>query len=172
MYRLFLFRKQLSCSMERAWVHNSDSLFLKHQSNTSKNAMYTATIAQLVEHWACYLVWWSIADLTFSKLSCQGFPPLESQQHASVSQREICTDNFMCCHTEIEVADQTFHLSQSRYTDTGLTSPSADPTSGAWQGSTGVPILKSLVWLDPWKIPSQVGFEPGIFRFWGGRLNH
>ena len=36
---------------------------------------------------------------------------------------------FSCCHTEIEVADQTFHLTQP-------SSPSADPiTSGAWQGS-------------------------------------
>ena len=38
-----------------------------------------------------------------------------------------------CCHTEIEVADQTFHLTQSQYTDTGLTSPSTDLiTPGAW----------------------------------------
>ena len=43
---------------------------------------------------------------------------------------------FMCCYTEIEVADQTFHLTQSQYTDTGPTSPSTDPiTPGAWQGS-------------------------------------
>ena len=43
---------------------------------------------------------------------------------------------FTCCHTEIKVADQTFYLTQSQYTDTGLTSPSADPiTPGAWQGS-------------------------------------
>ena len=61
---------------------------------------------------------------------------LTSQQHASVSQGRICTDNFTCCHTEIEAADQTFHLTQSQYTDTGQTSPSADPiTPGAWQGS-------------------------------------
>ena len=60
---------------------------------------------------------------------------LSSQQHASVSQGRICTDNFTCCHTEIEAADQTFHLTQSQYTDTGPTSPSADPiTPGAWQG--------------------------------------
>ena len=59
-----------------------------------------------------------------------------SQQHASVSQGRICSDNFTCCHTEIEVVDQTFYLTQSQYTDTGLTSPSADPiTPGAWQGS-------------------------------------
>ena len=33
---------------------------------------------------------------------------LTSQQHASVSQGRIYSDNFMCCHTEIKVTDQTF----------------------------------------------------------------
>ena len=61
---------------------------------------------------------------------------LTSQQHASVSQGRICSDNITCCHTEIDAADPTFHLTQSQYTDTGPTSPSADPiTPGAWQGS-------------------------------------
>ena len=61
---------------------------------------------------------------------------LTSQQQASVSQGRICSDNFTGCHTEIEVADQTFYLTKSQYTDTGPTSPSADPISpGAWQGS-------------------------------------
>ena len=59
---------------------------------------------------------------------------LTSQQHAF--QRRICSDNFTRCHTELEVVDQTFHLTQSQYTDTGPTSPSIDPiTAGAWQGS-------------------------------------
>ena len=61
---------------------------------------------------------------------------LTSQQQASVSQGRICSDKFTCCHTEIEVADPTFYLTQSQYADTGPTSPSADPiTPGAWQGS-------------------------------------
>ena len=61
---------------------------------------------------------------------------LTSQQQASVSQGRICSDNFTCCHTEIEVADQTFYLTQSQYTDTGPTSPSPETiTPGAWQGS-------------------------------------
>ena len=61
---------------------------------------------------------------------------LTSQQQSSVSQGRICLDNFTCCHTQIEVADPTFYLTQSQYTDTGPTSPSADPiTPGAWQGS-------------------------------------
>ena len=34
-----------------------------------------------------------------------------------------------CCHTEIEVTDQTFYLTQSQCTDTGPTSPNADPIS-------------------------------------------
>ena len=34
---------------------------------------------------------------------------------------------------EIEVADQTFHLTQSQYTGIGPTSPSTDPiTPGVW----------------------------------------
>ena len=48
---------------------------------------------------------------------------LTCQQHISVSQGRICSDNLTCCHTEIEVADETFHLTQSQYTDTGPTSP-------------------------------------------------
>ena len=61
---------------------------------------------------------------------------LTSQQQASVSQGRICSDNFACCHTEREIADQTFYLTQSQYTDTGPISPSADPiTPGTWQSS-------------------------------------
>ena len=36
--------------------------------------------------------------------------------------------------------------------------------------ATGVPIFKSVAWLDREKIPWQAGFEPGIFHSWGGRL--
>ena len=61
---------------------------------------------------------------------------LTSQQHASASQGQICSDNFTCCHAEIEVTDQTFHLTQSQYTDTWPTSSGTDPiTPGVWQGS-------------------------------------
>ena len=62
---------------------------------------------------------------------------LTSQQHACVSQGRIYSDNCTCCHTEIEVADQPFYLTQSQYTDTGPSqSQLADPiTPGAWQGS-------------------------------------
>ena len=62
-----------------------------------------------------------------------------AQQHASVSQVMICSDNFTCCYTEIEVADSTFYLTQSQYTDSGPSSPSADPiTPGAWYDSTPI----------------------------------
>ena len=66
---------------------------------------------------------------------------LTSQQH--VSQGRICSDNFTCCHTEIEVADPTFHLTQSQYTDTRPTSPSDYPVAPG-RVATGVPIFKSL----------------------------
>ena len=57
-----------------------------------------------------------------------------SQQQASISQGRICSDKFTCCHTEIEVVNQTLHLTQLQYTDTGPTS--TDPTTpGTWQGS-------------------------------------
>ena len=74
-----------------------------------------------------------MADQTFV---CWLVGCLTSQQQASVSQGRIGSDNFTCCHTEIEVTDQTFYLTQSQYTDTRPTSPRADPiTPGAWQGS-------------------------------------
>ena len=66
-----------------------------------------------------------------------------SQQHACVPLRRVCSDNCTCCHTETEVADQTFYLTQSQYTDTGPTSPSAEPVSpGAWQGSHWSTVFK------------------------------
>ena len=58
--------------------------------------------------------WWLVACLT-------------SQQLARVPQGHSCSDNLTCCHTEIGVVDQTFYFTQSQYTDTGPTSPKADP---------------------------------------------
>ena len=58
-----------------------------------------------------------------------------SQQHTSVSQGQICLDNYTWCHTEID-ADHTFSLTQSQYTDTMPTSPNTDPIMpGTWHGS-------------------------------------
>ena len=85
---------------------------------------------------------------------------LTSQQHASVSQGRICTDNFTCCHTEIEVADPTLYLTQSQYTDTGTTSPSADPiTSDAWQGSHWSANFKVTGMTRPRKNPGASGIR-------------
>ena len=46
---------------------------------------------------------WRVSELLF--VGC-----LMSQQPAGVSQGRICSDNFTCCPTEIEVADQAFYL--------------------------------------------------------------
>ena len=71
-----------------------------------------------------------ITNFLLLTLVCRWFVGcLTSQQHASVCQGRICLDNSTCCH-------QTFHLTQSQYTDTGPTSPSTYPiTPGGWQGS-------------------------------------
>ena len=96
-----------------------------------------------------------------------------SQQQASVSQGRICSDNCTCCHTEIEVADQTFYLTRSQYTDTGPTSPSADPiTPGAWQGSQWSANFEVTGMTRPRKNPGASGIRTRIFRSRGGRLNH
>ena len=68
-----------------------------------------------------------------------------SQQHNSVFQGWICSDKFTCCHTESEVEDQTFYLTQSQYTDTGPTISSADPIHQMpGRGATGVPVFPWL----------------------------
>ena len=83
-----------------------------------------------------------------------------SQQHASVSQGRICSDNFTCCHTEIEVADQTLYLTQSQYTDTRPTSPSTDPIApGACQGSHWSANFQVTGMTRPRKIPGASGIR-------------
>ena len=73
---------------------------------------------------------------------------LTSQQHASVAQGRICSDKFTRYHTETEVADQSCYLTHSQYTDTGLTSSSADPiTPRAWQDD--IIYLCDSIWTTP-----------------------
>ena len=85
---------------------------------------------------------------------------LTSQRQASVSLGRICSDNFTCCHTEIEVADQTFFLTQSQYTDTWPTSPSGDPITPG-RVATGMPIF--IHWYDstPKKSRRKQDSNPG-----------
>ena len=76
------------------------------------------------------------------------------QQHASVSERQICSDNCTCCHTEIEAADQT-------------TSPSHSIQTPDLAGS---PLECQFFFLSHWydttrKDPTvQAGIELRIFR--------
>ena len=98
---------------------------------------------------------------------------LKSQQHASVSQGRICSDKFTCCHTEIETADPTFYLTQSQYTDTGLTSPQRLPHNA--RRLAGSPLecqFLSHRYDSTRKNPGAGGIEPRTFRSRGGRLNH
>ena len=72
---------------------------------------------------------------------------LTSQQH--VPQARICSDNCTCSDTEIEVADHTFYLTQSQLLTEGRPVPvlTLQWQAPAW-AATGVPIFKSLAWLD------------------------
>ena len=86
---------------------------------------------------------------------------LMPQQHASVPWGRISSDNFTCCYTEIEVADPTFYLTPSQYTDTGPTSLSADPIiSGAWHGSLWYDLTRknpvaSRIWTPDFPFPKR-----------------
>ena len=103
----------LSCSLQH--YHRTFTSYRRFPHHSDGNYLNAC------RHW----------EASFLLVAC-----LTSHQHASVSPGRICTDNFTCCNTEIEVADQPFYLTQSQYTDTGPTSPSADPLMpGAWQGS-------------------------------------
>ena len=63
----------------------------------------------------------------------------QQQTDMKISFQGVCstvTILLSCCYTEIQAADQSLHLTQSQYTDTGSTSPSTNPlTPGAWRGS-------------------------------------
>ena len=63
----------------------------KKNQNQNQNQNQKKKKKTMLTIWGC----WLVGSLT-------------SQQHASVSQGRICSDNLTCCHTEIEVADQTF----------------------------------------------------------------
>ena len=83
-----------------------------------------------------------------------------SQQHACVSQWQICLHNCASCHTETEVADQTFYVTHSQYSDTVLTSSSTD-LHVPGRVATEVPIFKSMVWLDLKKrAMAKAGIKP------------
>ena len=61
----------------------------------------------------------------------------------------ICSDNLTCCHTEIEVADQTFYWPHHNILTLGRPVPVLTLSCQApGRTATGVPVFKSLVWLD------------------------
>ena len=90
-----------------------------------------------------------------------------SQQHASVSQGQICSDNCTCCHTEIEVADQTFHLTQYSHSILTRGQPVLALTlerQASGRVAIGVPIFKFLShWYDstPKKSRRKQDSNPG-----------
>ena len=70
-----------------------------------------------------------------------GGSPFDYRQ--SIPQRRICSGTWSCCYTEIEAADQTCYLTQSRCTS------AASLTSDVWQGRHK--IAKMFVW-EVWSV--------------------
>ena len=66
-----------------------------------------------------------------------------------ISQGWICYENCTCCHSKIEIADNTY-LTQSQYTDNRPTSPSTGfMPPGAWQHSHQVVNFQFMVYISP-----------------------
>ena len=78
------------------------------------------------------------------------------------------------CRTEREVADPTFYLTRSQYTDTQLTNRSAGTvTPDAWTCNHLIASFLVPGVTRPGKYPaSQAGIEPRICHSLVGRLNH
>ena len=96
------------------------------------------------------------------------------QQHANVFHGWICSDNSVCCQSETEVADQTFYLTQSHYTDTRLTSPGTDHIMpSACQGSHwSTNVLSHWYASTRNKIHSESLNQTQVFCSRRGHLNH
>ena len=94
----------------------------------------------------------------FHTVNCLLVACLTSQQYASVSQGRISSDNFTCCHTEIELSTSPSHsiLIPGRPVP-ALTLYRQAPGRVA----TGVPIFKPLIWLDPQKSRRKRDSNPG-----------
>ena len=97
---------------------------------------------------------------------------LSSHQHARVSQGWIHLDNGTCCHSEIESVGQTFHLTQSQYTDTRPTIPTQILQCQApGRVDTGVPIFSVTGMIQPGKkICSKSRNWTQVCYSWGKRL--
>ena len=109
---------------KQQWRRKSQNCFYfkriksKYTKKPLENKLHHTNHA-LIQETPSLFVYWLVGSLT-------------SKQQTSVSQEQICKDNCMCSHTEIEIADQTFHLTQSQYTDTRSACPSSDlSTPGA-----------------------------------------
>ena len=105
--------------LQVAW-EESCKLGATHQMLSMCNMLYTtwyeetaqlSSLTEMKSHLLCIL--WLLH-----------IPPLNGQ---SVSQGWVCLHKVMCCHTERELADQTYCLNQTQYTYIGPTSLHADP---------------------------------------------
>ena len=104
----------------------------------------------------------SVLDVTHlksSKRCCLFVDCSTSQQHAGVSQKWICLDNWTCCHTKIKLSISPSHSILAP----GQPVPALTlyhQASG--RVATGVPIFRSLVQLNPEKSPRKSRTETQV----------
>ena len=125
---------RISSFTSKVLLLSSSSRFLSH--NEEPLLMLSPAVVSSVPSLRRSSFCTCLGVVPLSSVSPLRFPYSTDGSKMSEGQGRICTGNCTCCYTEIEAADHNFHLTQSQYTDTGSTSPSADPiTPGAWQGS-------------------------------------
>ena len=133
------------------FLESPQSAATRQQYRHKCQVLQTGKYAETSE---CHNVCWT------QSMICLFVGCLTSQQHASVCQGRICSDIFTCCHTEMEVTDQAFYLTQSQHTGTGPTSPSTDPiTPGAWQDSHWAANFEVTGMTRPRKNPGASGIR-------------
>ena len=132
----------------------------------------TLFVVDVSINWATDRIWqikvhdaWKVTQLTFLRQKGVKVP-------AEVFLRDWSAQTIRtCCLAEMEVADDTFYLTRSEYTDTGPTSPSADPIKpSAWQGSHW--ITDTGMTRPGERSTPKAGNGTQVWRSRGGRLNH
>ena len=120
------------------WETETGSSIPKTKKQTKKNNPNTKTCG--LRHW------WQVSNLSFSIKVV--FTQIQNTSRSTTfawflvawcpsntlhpaSQEQICWNSCTCCCTEIEVADQTFYLTKSQYTDI------QHQTDSASQGGVG-----------------------------------
>ena len=82
-----------------------------------------------IEVWLCIKKSKWLSGLLPQSVCCYLLIEERSSNIHNVSHIRIYLDNCTCCHTEVEIVDQTCYLFRSLYADVGQTSPTTSTAS-------------------------------------------